>query len=286
MKRIGLFVLALAACDSGGSANPDAPTGRDSTLPDGPLSMGCGTADPITGVTTETIMVAGVARSYLRVVPASYDPMRPYPLIFAWHGRTGTAAGARSYFGVTAAVADNAIVVYPQGLAVTAEPSDTGWDLTAAGRDVALYDAIHTAVTSTYCVGSTFSMGHSFGGYMTNALACYRGGATGIRAIASIAGGGPGPSCPGDPVSALVIHGMGDSVVPFSEGTGSRDRYRTDAACGTMTQPITPSPCVAFDGCSAALAVRFCAHTETAGSGHGWPAFAAGASWQLFQDSL
>jgi polyhydroxybutyrate depolymerase len=288
MKRIAWFVLALAACSSGGSGDPDAASSGDSTLPDGPMSMGCGTADPITGATTETITVAGVARTYLRVVPANYDPMRAYPLIFAWHGRTGSAAGARSYFGIQAAVGDNAIVVYPQGQSVSGDPADTGWILTEAGRDIAFYDAMHTAVTSTYCIGKTFSMGHSFGGYMTNALACHRGG-TGpeaIRAIASIAGGGPGANCPGEPVSALVIHGMGDMVVPFSEGTGSRDRYRADAACGTTTQAITPSPCVAFDGCPAGLAVRFCAHTETAGSGHGWPAFAAGATWQLFQDSM
>lgn len=249
--------------------------------------MGCGTADPIMGQTTETITVGGAARTYIRVVPANYDPMRPYPLIFAWHGRTGSAAGARSYFGMQTAVGDNAIVVYPQGLSVSQDPADTGWILSATGRDVALYDAIQTAVTTSYCVGRTYSMGHSFGGYMSNALACHRGGtAPGkLRAIAAIAGGGPGTSCPGDPLSALIIHGMGDTVVPFSEGTNSRDAYRTDAACGTTTQPITPSPCVAYDGCTAGLALRFCAHNEAAGGGHGWPSFSAGAAWKLFQDS-
>ena len=236
---------------------------------------------------TETIMVGGVARTYIRVVPATYDPMRTYPLIFAWHGRGGTAPGARSYFGIGAAAGDNAIVVYPQGLSVSTDPADTGWILTAAGRDIALFDAVQTAVTSAYCVGRTYSMGHSFGGYMSNALACYRGGtaAGDVRAIAVVAGGGPFGACSGAPMSALIIHGMSDSVVPFSEGTGSRDIWLTKAACAMTTQPITPSPCVAYDGCTAGLAVRFCAHNETAGGGHGWPSFAAGAAWQMFQDS-
>ncbi|MBA3452969.1 MAG: hypothetical protein H0T42_07750 [Deltaproteobacteria bacterium] len=285
MKR-ALFALVVAACDGGASDPPDAATDGNTVI-DAAGSMGCGAAGATTGAVTETITVGGVARTYLRVVPAAYDSNRTYPLIFAWHGRTGTAAGARSYFGVQAAVGDNAIVIYPEGLSVSANPADTGWILTPGGRDIALFDAVQTAVTSSYCVGRTYSMGHSFGGYMTNALACFRGGtAPGkVRAIASIAGGGPGAACTGDPVSALIIHGMSDSVVPFSEGTGSRDTWRTDAACGTTTQPITPSPCVAYDGCSAGLDVQFCGHAETAGSGHGWPSFAATAAWRLFQDS-
>ncbi len=289
MKRT-LFVLVFAACDSGASGSPDAPLddalATDAAF-DAPGSMGCGTAGAPTGQTTETITVGGVARTYLRVVPATYDPARAYPLIFAWHGRTGSAIGARSYFGMQTAVGDNAIVVYPQGLSVSQDPADTGWIVTATGRDVALFDAIQTAMTTTYCVGRTYSMGHSFGGYMSNALACHRGGtAPGtVRAIASIAGGPAGGTCTGAPMSALVIHGTTDSVVPFTQGTASRDAYLAKAACGTTTQAITPTPCVTYDGCTAGLAVRWCAHNETANGGHGWPSFAAGAAWQLFQAS-
>lgn len=294
MKR-ALFVLVFAACDGGSSDTPDAPPGGgdgalaiDAAAIDAPGSMGCGSSGATTGQTTETIMVGGVPRTYLRVVPATYDPARTYPLIFAWHGRTGSAMGARSYFGMQTAVGDNAIVVYPQGLTVTAgDPADTGWILSASGRDVALFDAIQTAMTTTYCVGRTYSMGHSFGGYMSNALACHRGGtAPGkVRAIASIAGGPSGGTCAGAPMSALIIHGMTDSIVPFTQGTASRDAYLAKAACGTTTQAITPAPCVAYDGCTAGLAVRWCAHNEAAGGGHGWPSFSAGAAWKLFQDS-
>lgn len=292
MKRIALLGLLVAGCDSSSSTSPDATPGSDGTTTDGaidgPTSMGCGTAGAATGVVTETISVGGVDRTYLRVVPANYDPMRPYPLIFAWHGRTGSATLARQYFRIETAATDNAIIVYPQGLSVSSDPADTGWILTASGRDVALFDAIQDAVTTSYCVGRTYSMGHSFGGYMSNSLGCYRGGTApgAVRAIASIAGGGPNGTCSGEPLSALIIHGMSDGVVPFTQGTGSRDVWRTEAACATTTQPITPSPCVAYDGCTTGLDVQFCAHTETAGNGHGWPAFAPGAAWALFQDSL
>ena len=92
-----LLARAVAACDGQSSGGPDAPGGGggDGALIDGSVdaagSGGCGTAGAATGQTTETIMVGGVARTYLRVVPATYDPMRTYPLIFAWHGRTGSA---------------------------------------------------------------------------------------------------------------------------------------------------------------------------------------------------
>ena len=290
MKRIAMWMLVLAACGSDSSTNPDAAGGGDATdapASDAPGSLGCGATGAATGVATQTITVDNVARTYIRVVPASYDPGRAYPLIFAWHGRGGTAMSARQYFGIEAVASANAIVVYPQGLSVSNEPADTGWVLTANGRDIALFDAIQDAVTASYCIGRTHSMGHSFGGYMSNSLACYRGGTApdAVRAIASIAGGGPVATCSGDPISALIIHGMSDGIVPFSQGTASRDHWLAEATCGTTTQAITPSPCVSYDGCTTGLAVRFCAHTDTAGNGHGWPSFAAGAAWKMFQDS-
>lgn len=291
MKPVLALILASAACGAdGGSSGVDAGSGSGADgapAIDAPDTAGCGQAGAATGVVTGTITVAGTERSYLLVVPATYDPARAYPLIFAWHGRTGSSTLARQYFRIEAEAGADAIVIYPQGLSVSSEPNDTGWELTADGRDVALYDALQTELAATYCVGRTFSMGHSFGGYMSNALACYRGGSTpgAVRAIASIAGGGPFGACSGGPVSALVIHGTGDQVVPFAQGEGSRDTWRTKAGCETTSTAITPTPCVAYDGCDGGDAVRWCEHAETAGAGHGWPTFSAPAAWQLFQDT-
>ena len=288
MKLLVVLVLASVACSDDGASGVDAGSGAgDAPASDAPVTPGCGQAGAATGVGTATISVAGVERSYIRVVPASYDPQRAYPVIFAWHGRTGTAAIARQYFQIEAAAGADAIIVYPQGLSVSAEPNDTGWELTANGRDVALFDALQAALAATYCTGRTYSMGHSFGGYMSNTLACYRGG-TGpdaVRAIASIAGGGPFGACPGGPVSALLIHGTGDQVVPLAQGEGSRDTWRAKAGCAATSTAITPAPCVAYDGCAGGDVVRWCPHAEAANGGHGWPSFAAPAAWALFQDA-
>jgi len=140
--------------------------------------------------------------------------------------------------------------VYPQGLAVSADPADTGWELTADGRDLAYFDALSARLRATYCVGAEYSVGHSYGGYMTNAVACFRGGtAPGqIRAIAPVEGGGPFGTCPGAAVSAAVVHGVNDSVVPYAQGTASRDAWPAKAGCAATTAPIAPAPCGAYDG--------------------------------------
>jgi polyhydroxybutyrate depolymerase len=282
---LALIVAGALGCDSGSSSSADAGTGDGTGSSTG--SLACGGTPGATGVINGTIDVAGTNRTYILVVPATYDVTRAYPLVFAWHGRTGSAAGARSYFGMEAQAGDDAILVYPQGLDVSSTPGDTGWELTATGRDVALFDALQADLASRYCVGRTYSMGHSFGGFMSNALACFRGGtdAGDVRAIASIAGGGPFGACSGGALSAVIIHGSADSIVPFSQGEASRDTWRTKAGCATSEAASTPSPCVAYDSCTAGVAVRWCPHASTTSGGHGWPSFAAPAAWQLFTES-
>ncbi len=279
--------MVLAACggdDAGGGGDAgDVDAGSDAPAIDAPPTGGCGTAGA-TGVQNGTIDVAGTPRTYVLFVPPGYDGTRSFPLVFAWHGRTSNGAQARQYFGIEAVAGGAAIVVYPDGLPVTQDPNDTGWELNSNGRDLAFYDALHARLRADYCIGSTYSMGHSFGGYMSNAVACFRGG-TGegeVRAIAPIAGGGPFGSCSGAPVAAVIIHGTADSVVPFAQGEGSRDTWRARAGCATTSTAIAPSPCVAYDGCGAGTAVRWCAHDETAFGGHGWPAWASDAAWDLF----
>lgn len=290
MRATFVVLLGLGACGGdGGDANVDAAASEDGAVVvdapaiDAPLTPGCGMAGT-TGAQNGTIDVGGTPRTYVLFVPSAYDGSRAFPLIFAWHGRTGSSQTARQYFGIEAVAAGAAIIVYPQGLSVSQDPNDTGWELTASGRDIAFYDALHTRLRESYCIGSTYSMGHSFGGYMSNSVACYRGGTDPgeVRAIAPIAGGGPFGTCTGDPVAAVIIHGTADSVVPFTQGEASRDAWRSRAPCATTSTPIDPSPCVAYDACAAGHTVRWCAHGETAFGGHGWPSWAAATAWNLF----
>ncbi len=235
-----------------------------------------------TGVMNDTITVRDQAREYTLAVPADYDATTPYPLVFAWHGRGSSAAQARSYFGIEEAAAGAAILVYPQGLPIASIGNDTGWELTASGVDVAFFDALLARVTSDYCIDATrvFSAGHSFGGYMSNELACVRGDQ--LRAIASIAGGGPFNPCTSSGTAAWIVHGSLDSVVAISEGISSREHWRAANACAQTSAPTPPSPCQLYAECEADHPLIWCEHDEPAYAGHGWPTFVVTGVWAFF----
>ncbi len=59
----------------------------------------------------------------------------------------------------------------------------------------------------------------------------------------------------------------------------ARDYLIRTNHCTTTTQPIDPSPCVAYQGCDAGYPVIWCEHT----GGHTVPSFAPAAVATFFQ---
>jgi polyhydroxybutyrate depolymerase len=258
--------------------DPDASSGGGT--PGG--TPGCGLEVPVGDATVE-IMVGSDLREYIVVVPDGYDPSTPMPLVFAWHGRGGTADLARLYFQVEQAAGGQAIFVYPQGLPLASMGGQTGWDLAPTGYDVAFFDAMLDEVSAGLCIdpARVFTTGHSFGGYMSNALGCFRSSV--LRAIGSVAGGPPFGACESDTVAAWLTHGTEDQVVPFSQGEASRDALLDRNGCADTTMPTEPDPCVAYDGCAEGMPVVWCPHGEIELSGHMWPRFAGPAIWAFFE---
>lgn len=168
-------------------------TGTDDAMP----TAGCGGDPGGVGPQNRVVMIEGVERKYTVVVPPGYDPAAALPVVFAWHGRGSDGKTARLYFKIEEAADGAAILVYPDGLPLADMDNQTGWDLTPDGVDVAFFDAMLADVSGTLCVdaGRVFSAGHSFGGFMSNALGCFRGGV--VRGIAPVAGGGPFGACTG-----------------------------------------------------------------------------------------
>lgn len=241
-------------------------------------SAGCVLHTITMGTQQRRVTVDGVARSFSVVVPPGNEPGFPLPLVFAFHGLGGSGNLARIYFGVEQQTENRAVFIYPDGKPQNSFNNRTGWDLRADGSDLRFFDAMLREVGAVVCFDQArvFAVGHSFGGYFTNALACQRAAA--LRGIATVAAGLPPGPCPGPAVAAWSTHGAADRVVPLAQGTAARDHWRSGASCGTATKAAIPAPCLAFDGCGARTPVQFCQHPGN----HDWPSFAAGAIWRFF----
>jgi len=255
----------------------------------GPVgSAGCGKS-ATSGATKKTIHVGTLDRTYILSIPTGYNPDKPLPLLFAWHGRTGSASGFRSNGtsyggGVEKAAAGKAIFVYPDGLPVTSDPSDTGWiDTDPNSRDFQLFDALLAKISNDLCVDPkrVFSYGHSFGAFMSEGLGCHRGDV--LRGIGPVAGGPPYKSstCTGGPLAVWIENSTDDPIVDFTtRGIPARDYWiKTNGCDATKTSPVEPSPCVAYQGCAAGAPLHWCAPTT---AGHAFPSFAYAGIWNFF----
>jgi polyhydroxybutyrate depolymerase len=90
---------------------------------------------------------------------------------------------------------------------------------------------------------------------------------------------GSASSCVNQRVAAHMTHGTADTTLNISGGMAARDYLLRTNHCTTTSQPIDPSPCVAYQGCDAGYPVIWCEHT----GGHTVPSFAPPAVATFFQ---
>ena len=259
--------------DAGPPPPTDGGPGTTSDAPPTPTS-GCGKAPAGSG--NFTIDVSGTPRTYIVKIPAAYDMNKPYRLIFAWHGKSGSAAQTAQggYYRLETLSAGSAIFVAGDGFT-----PDEGWPNTN-GRDVAFAKTLLEWTRSNYCVDNSriFSVGMSYGGIMSNTLGCQMGDV--FRAITPMSGSGPrttgGTVCIGRP-AAWLAHGTADDTVSFASGQASRDHWRTVNHCADAADPVAPVPCVAYQGCDPGYPVHWCEFD----GGHTIPSFASGGIWSF-----
>jgi len=232
-------------------------------------TAGCGKSPTLTSG-TRTIQSGGKSRTFILRVPDGYDSNRQYRLIFGFHWNGGTANDVDgggtsgypwSYYGLRALANNSAIFVAPQGL-------NNGW-ANSGGEDLTFVDAMVGLIEDGLCVDTTqlFSLGFSYGGGMSYAIACAR--ANVFRAVA-VYSGGQLSGCSGgtQPIAYLGLHGLRDPVLNISNGRSLRDRFVRNNGCtaqnppepaqGSLTHTVT-----FYQGCRAGYPV-------------GWAAFDAG----------
>lgn len=182
------------------------------------VSRGCGRPAPVDPPTS--FLIDGVERQAIVVVPSSYRPDRPVPLVMAFHGRTNDNARLRRYLGLEGIAATPAMFVYPAGRRVPG--GDFTWAASDGGPDLALFDGLLSAIGRSYCIdrSAVFLVGHSLGATFANDLACGRAAA--LSGLGSVAGGITQTRCSGR-VPALLLHNPRDALVPLSQGEEARD---------------------------------------------------------------
>jgi poly(3-hydroxybutyrate) depolymerase len=229
---------------------------------------------------------AVLSRQFYVSLPANYDSTKTYPLVTAWHYAGGTAAQLISasfggaFYGVQKGF-PNAIYVAGQGL-TDAQSMMTGWPNTN-GQDIAFAKAMLSWLESSYCIDQNRVMatGMSYGGIMSDALGCQMPNV--FRAVGVMSGAlfnFGGSSCVSHPIAAWITHGTADMTVDISGDETARDQFLKDNGCGATTQPVDPSPCVSYDGCTSGYPVVWC---PVDGEGHTIPSFAAGAIANFFK---
>jgi polyhydroxybutyrate depolymerase len=234
-------------------------TGSTSTGSNPVGSAGCGIAP--TEATGEwlakTTDVGGVVREWFVYLPAGYDAERAYPVVYQFHGCSGSPTREDNNVPIQNESGADAIVV--RGRAV-----GDCWESGGGSPDIAFFDAMVGAVEGAYCADPErrMAVGYSSGAFMTHQLACSRGAE--LRGVATIAGGQTGSGCTGQ-VAALLIHDTGDGTVGIGASEGARDQNLEANGCGQETAPFDPAPCVAYQGCQEGSPVVWC---QTSGSGH------------------
>jgi polyhydroxybutyrate depolymerase len=268
LRRYGLPVVCLALLAAFTmSSGAEARSGSLATACQRPAS-------PET--TTRTITVGQAKRTYLLVIPREVPASTPAPVIMGLHGGSGTAENAYRTMNL---VGDKpALYVFPQA-PYWPEAGGVGWNVDQNGVDFPYFDTLIADLTSRYCVDPhrIFATGKSNGAFMVNALACYRPEM--VRAIASVAGGGPSNSqCPGtNPEPVMIIHGSADTTVPIRSAQWTREYWLWRAKyTGGRAVPTTPQQCVAYPGTQAPI--LWCQHQN----GHVWPDWAGPAIVNFF----
>jgi poly(3-hydroxybutyrate) depolymerase len=238
-------------------------------------SSGCGKT-PTLSSGSRTISSGGTSRSYMLRIPSDYDKSHPYPLVFAfhWNGGTmgdvdggGTSGYTWSYYGLREkadkSTDSRMIFITPQGLG-------NGW-ANSNGQDLTLVDNLLKLAKDDLCVDTTrvFSMGFSYGGGMTYAIACARAGtfrAAAVYSGAQLSGCSDGTK----PIAYIGVHGLRDPTCGIAGGRSLRDKFVKNNGC-TAQNPPEPATnslkhvCTTYSGCKTGYPVRWCAFD---GAGH------------------
>lgn len=174
----------------------------------------------------EKIDVKDMEREYRLVVPASIDPAKPAPLVFAFHG-LGDSKDLMPIYSQLPALAEKHgfVLVIPNG-------KKKHWPLLPemAKDDLAFFDALYSLAATKYNIdlNRVYLTGMSNGAYFCHVVASQRSDK--IAAIAPHSGGmglvGFAEPKVAHKYAVLAVNGDADQIVKVDEGRKTRDTYK------------------------------------------------------------
>ena len=293
--RSYVVVLAIAACGhSPGGVVADA-TSDTANANDGIGSIDagpCGMRSGMRGKTSRSMMVAGLARTYIVYLPANDDPSTPVPLVFVHHGYTMSGENMYDITGYPAlADTEHIALAFPDGEAgpnslgapwnvgTNVCPSTTGPPPLGTGDDFAFLDAMKADISQDQCLDNdhVYLTGFSMGGYFSHHAGCMR---PDLRAVAPHSGGTHTlDECPSAMKPIIIFHGAADPLIPagcddpsaspVSGVIASATAWAIHNGCAatTTSRSVDNGTCVSYDGCPTGGQVELCTFTAM---GHCW----------------
>jgi polyhydroxybutyrate depolymerase len=229
------------------------------------------------------IFSGGIDRQYDLLVPSSYTPGKPAPLVFNFHGFTADPESQNWLSGMSR-LAEEAgfILATPKG---SGNEKALGWNAgeccgqAVSGNvdDVAFASDMIDRISAEYCVDASrvFATGMSNGAFMSYRLACELSDR--IAAIGVVAGVTMVEPClPSRPVPIISFNGTDDLLVWYSGGIYESvprtiARWSMRNACSREMETVYKKGnvrCETYRGCKGGATVELC---TIYGGGHTWP---------------
>jgi polyhydroxybutyrate depolymerase len=223
------------------------------------------------------IAANGMQRSFLVYAPSSYNGTKPVPVVFDFHGLSGTSSQEMGLSRWnTLANTEGFIVVYPQGVGNSWNAGACcGDSMSMAIDDVAFVRAIITNLTTDACIDTkrVYASGCSNGGGMSFRVAC--------EAADVIAGVAPvdfdcvvGTKCntcrPARPITIVQFRSPNDQLVDYNGNgafAGAQNNFMTMGTINMCTGAAMDLPanmsCDTYPMCGGGAETILCTTSGT-----------------------
>jgi polyhydroxybutyrate depolymerase len=298
LMGLGMLTAFMVACTSSHRAGNTQGTGGAQGSGGIPGTGGSGTVCGLgsgryRGRSTQTVMAAGVSRSFVLFAGADLDPKKPVPLVVVAHRLYGSGENMRYVTGYDQiAERDGFVAAFPDALSGTGTWNVghgvceiDGWlPVTQGDIDQPFLNELIELINGDQCIDRNhiFITGLSMGGYFTNETACVN---PAFRAAGPHSAGTHDlGNCAPRHVPIIIFHSSNDTAIHYSCGIDARDRWIAHNGC-SLTEPevtaVKGGTCEYYKNCPVDGQVAMCTFVvptipATDGgfsgrsAGHGW----------------